>query len=237
MATPYFQFKQFCIWHHKCAMKVGTDGVLLGSWANTTNCRTILDIGCGSGLISLMLAQRSNAHIDAIDIDHGAFCQTTENIELSDFREQVCAHHIPLEAYALDCQIKYDLIVSNPPYFEDSLKGPDKQRNTARHTDSLTLDNLLSDCFRLLNKEGRLALILPYDQKDLLQGKINQHRLFAQRITSVIPTVGGKPKRLLIEIGKTEPATIDTNELAIEIARHQYTEDYINLTRDFYLKM
>lgn len=237
MATSYFQFKQFRIWHHKCAMKVGTDGVLLGSWANITNCKTILDIGSGSGLISLMLAQRSNAHIDAIDIDYGAFCQTSENAELSDFNQQITAFHLPLNTYTLDCQKKYDLIVSNPPYFKDSLKGPDRQRNTARHTDSLTLTNLLTDCCRLLNKEGRLALILPYDQKELLQDKLNQHQLFTQRITSVIPVVGSKPKRLLIEAGKIAPETIINNELTIEVARHQYTEDYIDLTRDFYLKM
>ena len=143
MSNPFFQFKQFTIRHDKCAMKVGTDGVLLGAWAGTESCSRILDVGTGTGLIALMLAQRSKAVVDAIDIDADACLQAQENAESSLFAGRINVFHSDLADFAQASTHLYGLIVSNPPYFVDSLKCPNLQRNTARHTDTLTLEDLL----------------------------------------------------------------------------------------------
>lgn len=238
MPNPYFQFKQFTIRHDKCAMKVGTDGVLLGAWAGTEGCNRILDIGTGTGLIALMLAQRSKADIDAIDIDAEACLQAEENAEASPFAGRIHVIHSALADFASVATRKYDLIVSNPPYFADSLKCPDGQRSMARHTDTLPLDKLLHDSRALLAPGGRLALILPYDRKEYLTECIRKENLFPSKEISVIPVPDAQPKRILIEL-TAEPSASPmlTGRLTIEIARHQYTDEYIRLTKDFYLKM
>ena len=219
-------------------MKVGTDGVLLGAWAGTESCSRILDVGTGTGLIALMLAQRSKAVVDAIDIDADACLQAQENAESSLFAGRINVFHSDLVDFAQASTHLYDLIVSNPPYFVDSLKCPNLQRNTARHTDTLTLEDLLQYSRKLLAPQGRIALILPYDQKDRLTDCIQTQNLFLSKEVSVIPVPDAQPKRLLAEL-TSEPPTSPTfsDRLTIEIARHRYTDEYINLTKDFYLKM
>lgn len=218
-------------------MKVGTDAVLLGSWATIENCRKILDIGTGSGIIALMLAQRSNAAIDALDIDKDACLQAQENIKASPFHNPIQVIHSDLAAYVHNCTLRYDLIVSNPPYFINSLKCPDRQRNTARHTDTLTLMNLLHDSGRLLSAGGKIALVLPYGQLKELQFTAGENRLYINRQTNVIPCTNGLPKRILIELSHEKLDQVTPDILVIEESRHQYTEKYKALTRDFYLKM
>ncbi len=238
MSNPFFQFKQFTIRHDKCAMKVGTDGVLLGAWAGIESCNRILDIGTGTGLIAMMLAQRSKAVIDAIDIDAEACLQAQENTESSPFTERIKIWHSALSDFAQTGMGIYDLIVSNPPYFVDSLKCPDQKRNTARHTDTLTLEDLLQDSRKLLAPQGRIALILPYDQKERLADCIRTQNLFLSKETSVIPVPGAEPKRLLAELTAEAPVfPTYSSQLTIEVARHQYTDEYVSLTKDFYLKM
>lgn len=205
MSNPFFQFKQFTIRHDKCAMKVGTDGVLLGAWTGIESCNRILDIGTGTGLIAMMLAQRSKAVIDAIDIDAEACLQAQENAESSPFAERIKIRHSALSDFAQTDTGLYDLIVSNPPYFVDSLKCPDQKRNTARHTDTLTLEDLLQDSRKLLAPQGRIALILPYDQKERLTDCIRTQNLFLSKETSVIPVPGAEPKRLLAELTAEPP--------------------------------
>lgn len=238
MANPFFQFKQFIIRHDKCAMKVGTDGVLLGAWANTGLCRSILDIGTGTGLIALMLAQRSTALIDAIDIDADAYTQAVENATDSPFAGRIRVVHTTLADYTAGCQTRYDLIVSNPPYFSDSLKCPNGKRSIARHTDTLPLPELIKDCCQLLAPNGRIALVLPSDQSERLLSMAGQNNLYLCRRTDVLPLPNTSPRRMLIELAsnQTIPSPV-TNSLVIETARHQYSEEYKALTRDFYLKM
>ena len=237
MANPYFRFKQFTIYHDKCAMKVGTDGVLLGAWVNPEKDHSILDIGTGSGLISLMLAQRTSAEIDAIDIDKDAYLQAQENISKAPFENLFQIYHSSLKSFVTQTKKKYDLIVSNPPYFIDSLKTPDEQRNLARHTDELSLYDLIIDSKKLLNSNGRIALILPFDQQSLLQKIIEENGLFIYRQTNVIPIQGGVPKRILIELSGHEISEPQIESLTIEINRHQYTPEFCTLTKDYYLKM
>lgn len=235
MANNYFSFKQFTIWHDRCAMKVGTDGVLLGAWTNIQESQRILDIGTGTGLIAIMLAQRcSHAHITGIDIDKEAVCQANENILASPWKDRV--EVLPQDLRTYRPQALYDTIVSNPPYFVNSLKCPDNQRNTARHTDTLDMDELLGKVASLLTDEGRFSIILPYEQGSDLLSTAASKGLYPSRETAIITRPGLSPKRLLMEFRKTKEA-FQTDELVIELERHVYSPEYIELTRDFYLKM
>lgn len=237
MANPYFQFKKFTVWHDKCAMKVGTDGVLLGVWANTEKCQRILDIGTGTGLVALMLAQRGTAMLDAIDIDSDACLQARENIAKSPFANRIQVYQTPLSEYIPEEHIKYDLIVSNPPYFVDSLKCPDTKRSLARHTDTLSLPDLLRDSRKLLAPEGNIALVLPFEQRESLINFARRESLFPARETHVSPIPDANPKRLLIELSAKPVADPRLSHLTLEIERHRYTDEFTALAKDFYLKM
>lgn len=236
-----FKFKQFTIHQDRTAMKVGTDGVLLGAWAPiapTAQC--ILDIGTGTGLIALMLAQRyPSLNITAIDIDKSSIEQATENIKNSLFAQYITTHHTSLQSY--NPEEKYDAIVCNPPYFVASLKCPDSQRTQARHTDSLSFDELLSHSARLLNDEGSLSVILPVTEGNQLIALASQYGFTLTQQVHVLPTPTSAPKRLLMHFTKksmvNSQQSIVNSQLIIELARHQYTPEYITLTRDFYLKM
>lgn len=238
MANPYFRFKKFTVYHDKCAMKVGTDAVLLGAWADTSFCRNILDIGTGTGIIALMLAQRSQATVEAIDIDKEACVQATENAAASPYTERIKVVHASCADFAASNQQKrYDLIVSNPPYFINSLKCPDNKRTVARHTDTLLLSDLIREAQTLLSPSGRIALVLPYEQLEEVKALASANHLYICRQTDVIPTPGAAPKRLLMELSTTEENIKNRDTLTIEEARHQYTPEYIALTKEFYLKM
>ena len=234
MPNPFFRFKQFTVYHDRCAMKVGTDGVLLGAWARVSQARHILDIGTGTGLIALMLAQRSDAMITAIDIDEGAVAQATDNAGNSPWTSRIRVLKQDLCQYATDQ--RFDVIVSNPPYFIDSLKCSDNQRNTARHTDTLDASRLLCKASELLHPEGHFSLIIPAEQVPQIQRLGEECGLYLTRHTAVITRPGLPPKRALLEFRKTN-GTCQTDELVIELDRHVYSEDYIALTREFYLKM
>lgn len=236
MANSFFKFKKFIVYHDKCAMKVGTDGVLLGAWAEVVNTKKIIDIGTGSGLIALMLAQRSEAEIEAIDIDASACIQAEENIAASLFKDRIRVKHLSLQSLAEQSNDKYDLVVSNPPYFEASLLSPVHERNLARHNNTLSLDSLLRNGKKILSPEGRIALILPYDREEELNQRVADLGLFFSKKAYVRPMPKAGYKRLLAEISP-QASICQENELTIEIARHQYTPAYIELTKKFYLKM
>jgi len=235
MPNPYFTFKQFSIRHDRCAMKVGTDGVLLGAWTDLHHSRHILDIGTGTGLIALMLAQRNNeCQITAIDIDTEAVGQATDNIQNSPWKDRVVA--ICQDICTYQANGMFDTIVSNPPYFIDSMKSPDNQRTTARHTDSLDANRLLEKVSELLTPEGQFSIILPADQTKNLILIANQNGLYPSRCTQVITRPGLSPKRVLMEFRKTHQEYLQ-DELIIELDRHVYSQEYIALTKEFYLKL
>lgn len=237
MPNNYFKFKQFTVYQDKSAMKVGTDGVLLGAWANLSDAKNVLDIGTGTGLISLMINQRLSANviIDAIDIDEDAIVQAKENIEKAGAGNINCIRQ-SLQSFAENCNRKYDLVISNPPYFSSSLHSPDKQRTMARHTDTLPIESLIGLSARLITDTGKFAIIYPYTGKELLISITTGAGLYVSRITDVYPTPQSEPKRILLEFSKTETA-VQHNQLIIETKRHVYSDEYIALTRDFYLKM
>ena len=224
MSTPNFRFKQFTIWHDKCAMKVGTDGVLLGAWCPKGT--RILDVGTGSGLIARMLMQRCpEAEVEGIDIDKAAVEQAREN--------GVTAFCSSLQNW----QGSYDLIVSNPPYFQNSLKNPDKSRQTARHTDTLRYDELIAHSARLLKENGQLALILPADAESEILQIAAQHALTCTRITRVYSKVSKPARRVLLafEMSRSRDLEMTTNTLVLEDEKGGRSAAYSKLCEEFYL--
>lgn len=230
-----FKFKQFDIFQDRTAMKVGTDGVLLGAWTNAENKPSILDIGTGTGLISLMLAQRfQDAQINAIEIDKEAYEQAKENFLNSKFNHRLFIVNQPLQDY--QSPQKFDLIVSNPPFFINNQRVEADARKKARQQDSLTFEELLLRTSQLLQPTGDASFIIPFDLEEDFLAISAKFELFPSKITRVKGNKDAEIKRSLINLNFFQ-AEIDYSELIIEVERHQYTKDYINLTRDFYLKM
>lgn len=237
MSNPYFGFKNFTVYHDKCAMKVGTDGVLLGAWVKLRKAKKVLDVGTGTGLIALMLSQRSGGllSVDAIDIDESAVFQTLENVGRTPFLH-IKAIHTSLQEYDKRCEEKYDMIVSNPPYFSSSLHSPDGKRTLARHTNSLPMVEFMTISARLLSPNGYLSLVFPYSEKDLLIKLAENVGLFVSRITNVYPMSHLNAKRVLLEFSKVKQEA-EITDLIIEKERHVYTDDFAGLVKDFYLKL
>ncbi len=229
-----FQFKQFTIRQNNCAMKVGTDGVLLGAWTNLDNVFNILDVGTGTGLIALMLAQRyRHAIIDALEIEKNAYKQAVENVKNSPWNNRIQVIHSSLQTFK--SEKKYDVIVSNPPYFSHSLKNPNIFRTTARHNDSLSSSELIIHAKKLLKSDGKLAVIFPATEALLLQKQAIDEGFHISKLTKVIPKTNAETKRLLMEFSLL-PTTYIENEIVIEKGeRHNYSDDYKKLTKDFYL--
>jgi len=234
MSNPFFRFKQFTVYHDLCAMKVGTDGVLLGAWSDCKKAKTILDVGTGSGLIALMLAQRSNAQIHAIDIDENACKQAKINFDNSPFFDRLIVENAAFQHWKTS--LLFDLIVSNPPYFSDSLKSPNSGRNFARHNDSLFFADLIKKSSSLLNPDGRIAVIIPFAGFELFQSLAMENHLFLCRKTLVASLPQKPPKRILLEYSNKESGYRE-DLLLIEKSQSFYSEEYIGLTEDFYLNM
>lgn len=267
MGSPNFRFKQFTVWHDRCAMKVGTDGVLLGAWSplpkagvqkfrssevTTEQAQSaaehlnssiavseyhykakVLDVGTGSGLIALMLAQRiERTQITAIDIDSGAVEQAKYNFSQSPWSDRLRCQQTALQD--LKGEAIFDLIVSNPPYFQDSLKNPDSQRAMARHTDSLSYNELLTHSARLLTDKGILALVLPIEAEQQIIALAKTHRLYPTHITHVYPKPGKAAKRLLIALSPIT-SNISYCTLTLESENAPRSEEYKELTKEFYL--
>jgi len=218
-------------------MKVGIDGVLLGAWATTDNTKKTLDIGTGTGLIALMIAQRSSATIQAIDIDESAILQTRENISNSLWAERISAQQTSLQEFAKSTTERFDLIVSNPPYFVNSTKAPAQSRNTARHTDMLTHEELIESAIQLLNPTGRICIILPVNEGLECTDFAESKGLFCTKQVTVFPKPNAPAKRLLLEFS-LQFAMKEISEITIESSvRHHYSPEFTALAKDFYLKL
>jgi tRNA1Val (adenine37-N6)-methyltransferase len=230
-----FRFKQFSIRHEKSGMKVGTDGVLLGAWTDVNDAKQILDIGTGSGVIALMLAQRTNeqTHLDAIEIDTLAYEEAKENIEASPWREKIKIHLCAVQDFRV--HKRYDLIVSNPPYFQNSFKPPDAKRVVARHTENLSFTDLLNAAEYLLAANGRLNVILPTTEGDYFEALAAAKNFTLTRKWS-FRTRHEKPvERWLMEFSKHSKPT-QTGEILLYNQGEEWSDEYRQLTRDFYLK-
>jgi tRNA1Val (adenine37-N6)-methyltransferase len=235
MPNQEFVFKQFKILQDKCAMKVGTDAVLRGSWVNTSNTKNILDIGTGTGIIALMLAQKSDAIIDAIDIDKSAAIQAAENANECKWKERIHIQHISLQQFALESKTKYDLIVSNPPYFIDSSKALEESRTNARHTDQLAYDDLLKGVLQLLSATGKFYVILPTKEGDQFRDMAEESKLFLTKMTRVFTRADKSEKRLLMRFEFTRKTFSEDSIVIEKEERHSYTDEYKELTKDYYL--
>ena len=233
-----FKFKQFTVNQDKCAMKIGTDSVLLGSWTSlTNNPESILDIGSGTGVIALLLAQRSRAElIDAVEIDESAYEQCVENFENSPWSDRLFCYHASLQEYCLDFDDKYDLIISNPPFYDDTYKSENSQRDLARFQDAMPFELLIDCVSKLLSDNGIFSVIIPFKEEKHFINLALRSNLFPNRILHVKGNPSSKIVRSLIEFSFVQ-SRIKKEEITIEITRHQYTQEYINLTKDFYLKM
>lgn len=230
-----FTFKKFKVNQELAAMKVGLDAVLLGAWANGAKTTNILDVGCGTGLLSLMMAQRfAEAQIHAIDIEDGALKQSAINFANSDFAERIRLTNISVQQLAKNSMQKYDAIVCNPPYFSKSLKAQNHARNTARHDDSLSLHALIEACASLLNSEGILSLVLPIDKENELLKYAGLSGLFINRKMLVRHTFNKPVKRGYWQLSKREFAT-DTMCLNVKEGA-DYSKAFKEITMDFYLK-
>jgi tRNA1Val (adenine37-N6)-methyltransferase len=234
-----FTFKQFTIEQDNCAMKVGTDGVLLGAWSPIPkNTFSVLDIGAGTGLLSLILAQRTEAEqIDAIEIDEKAYEQCVENFENSKWADRLFCYHAGLDEFLEEMEDEsFDLIISNPPFYTDDYKSENKSRDLARFEDALPFDELIESAANLLSEFGIFSVIIPFKEEDKFIALAKEFQLFPFKITRVKGTPTSEIKRSLLAFTWDEQITI-TDELVIEIERHQYTPEYIELTKEFYLKM
>ncbi len=247
MANDFFQFKQFTVFQSRCAMKVGTDGTLLGAWAEINgsfptpvsggapvldDAPSILDIGTGTGLIALMLAQRfPDAHILGIDIDGEACQQAQENVSRSPFSSRITIAHRDVQ----EQQGLFDAIVSNPPFFEASLECPDDQRTLARHTASLSYRTLMENAWRLLADEGVFSLIIPAEGRQHLEAEAVLCGFFKTRQCAVKTTPKKQPRRYLLAFRKHPAAQVELTEGVIETAPNKRSEWYQQLTNDFYL--
>lgn len=236
-----FVFKEFTVNQDKTAMKVGTDAVLLGAWCSINFPDTILDVGAGTGVLSLMMAQRSDAFtIDAVEIDDLAYEQAVENFEESSWGDRLFCYHATFQEFSEEMaeeEENYDLIISNPPFYTDDFKTEDESRNKARFTTALSFQDLLEGVSKLLSKQGVFAVIIPFKEESNFIKKAKEYQLYPCRVCHVKGNELSEIKRSLIEFSFSNSLELISENLIIEHERHQYTEDYIDLVKDFYLKM
>ena len=234
-----FNFKKFSVNQDKCAMKIGTDGVLLGAWCPVDNNPfSVLDIGAGTGILSLMLAQRSNAEqIDSLEIDEEAYEECVENFENSPWSDRLFCFHASLDEFIEEPEDEYDIIISNPPFYSEDYKSDNSQRDLARFQDALPFEDLVEAADLLLSENGIFAVIIPFKEEERFIDLCTEVELFPVKVTRIKGSHTTPIVRSLLAFKRYELSVLTADELVIEINRHEYTDEYINLTKDFYLKM
>lgn len=233
----YFQFKQFRIHQEKSAMKVNTDGVLLGAWTDINGANTVLDIGAGTGLISLMIAQRSDAIITGIEIEKNAADEAAQNVKNSKWSDRVSIQHISFQDFVTTSPNKFDLIVSNPPFFSNGVKNTNPHLSMARHNHMLPFSDVIEGTTKLLSENGMLSIILPADSALEFIEKARSKGLFLTRLTEVKPFPDTEPNRCLMEFGKVQVTLQKTEMSVFDETRKDYSKEFKSLARDFYLKL
>jgi tRNA1Val (adenine37-N6)-methyltransferase len=236
MSNPFFQFRQFKVFHEKSSMKVGTDAVLIPCLTDFSNAQKILDVGCGSGVISLMCAQLSNAEILAIDIHKNSVEQAQENFNVSPWANRLISKHISFQEFAKQNPGKFDLIISNPPFFKDSMKSPEMNRNLARHTDALSQRDILNSARSLLKLQGILSLILPLTEGEEMILKAKEEGFHLKTRVNIKPKSTKSVNRIVIQFSLNEQK-VEVRELIIREENNEYTKAYKELTKDFYLAL
>ena len=233
-ANDMFKFKQFTIDDSACAMKVGTDGVILGAWAEVSDAKRILDVGTGSGLIALMISQRNaQATVDAIDIDGDAVSQASANVKASPFGSRIRLKTVDFAV--IEKNEKYDAIVSNPPFYNEQTNCPDTRRDAARHTSSLPFETLICKARAHLNDDGCLSVIIPYGEASNFIATAAAHKLALSHRTDIHPNPRKEPKRTLLTFKCKRLNSTTTDKLFIRNEDNEYSTEYKLLTKDFYL--
>jgi len=235
VANDYFRFKGFTIRQERTAMKVGTDGVLLGSWAPAPHRGCILDVGSGTGLIAIMMAQRCGARVTALEIDRDAFLQARENIENCMWHHRIDLIHQSFQDYCKSHTGAFDVIVSNPPWFRNALPSPTSGRNKARHNSVLPWSDLLEGGTRLLKDSGVLSLILPYEEAGELITEAEKRKLYCTERMNIRPNIRKAPKRVMMNLGFTQRHRREETIAIEKDQRHHFTPAYRHLTKSFYL--
>ncbi|MFZ4522447.1 MAG: tRNA1(Val) (adenine(37)-N6)-methyltransferase [Bacteroidales bacterium] len=229
-----FRFRQFAVEDSRSTLRVGTDSMLLGSWADPKKAKTILDIGTGCGVLSLMMAQKSKAMIEAIEIDEPSVVEAAKNFQNSPWAERISIVNTSLQKFAIDPPSHFDFIVTNPPYFSNSLKSPSERVNQSRHDDTLSLDELVHHAARLISDEGRFALILPFGQTERLLASCEKSGLFLSRRIVVHSKYGSPPKRAMLEFTQHHINQPDGAVLTILGDDGKFTPEYLALTKGFH---
>lgn len=231
-----FTFKQFEIDDSLCAMKIGTDAVLLGAWTNCMGAENILDIGTGSGILALMMAQKSQAEITAIEIEENSCRQAQLNFQKSKWNNRISLNHTSLQKFSIECSIKFDVIISNPPYFVNSLKPEKTNRAIARHTDTLSIEELFKYTVKLMHAESTFNLIFPAEYTEQLINEAAANKLHLIQLCEIQPNTEKAANRVMMRFSLTEKS-LTHEKIVIELdKRHHYSNEYIHLTKDFYLK-
>ena len=237
MSNP-FRFKQFEVHQDRAAMKIGTDGVLLGAWVSIDHePQTVLDIGTGTGLIALQLAQRSGAQlIDAVEIDQDAYEQCVSNFEASTWSDRLFCYHASIQEYASEMEEEYDLITSNPPFFVDGPTSGDFSRDTARFDDALPLEHLVVCSLHLLSGDGRLAIVIPTDRESEMLELAEKHQVHLNRRCRVKGNPEADFKRVMMEFSFFDDELIE-EELCLRDEQGKFSSAYLELVDDFYLDL
>lgn len=229
-----FHFKQFSLHHHRSTMKVGTDAVLLGIWTELNGVKTVLEVGTGSGIISLLLASRAKLKIDAVELDKASCEEATENFAAAELKSELKVFHSDFNDFVASHQEKYDLIISNPPFFINDLKSENQSRRQARHTDTLTYGQLIQGTLKLLNPLGKLSVVLPYKESRIFIPMAKEVGMFLQKQMLVFPKHCTPPNRINLLFGKEE-SVLKTDKLIIRKEDGNLTQQYLDLVDDFYL--
>jgi len=237
MSNNYFTFKKFTVNQQYAAFKVTTDSVLLGAWADLGSCRTVLDIGTGTGILALMAAQRSAAKIVAVEPDRSSFMQAGLNFAASPWHDRLTLYNTTIQDYMPDAGLLFDAIITNPPYFVDSLLNPDEGKARTRHNVSMNYEDLADAALRLMAPAGTLNLVLPGNEAERFTVIAAAHNLHCSRRLLVRPTPELPPALVLMSLKRGAAAACEESSMVIEEGgRHQYSEEYVSLTKDFYLK-
>lgn len=216
-------------------MKVGTDAVLLGVVADVENAGKILEIGTGCGVIALIVAQRSQARIDAIEIDEQSVIQARENAGNSPWKDRINIIHCPLQNYARRTVEKYDMVISNPPYFTHSLKSPFEKRNISRHDDELSFDDLIKGSSELMLPDASLWVILPLNQEREFMEKAIKSGLYIHSMMKINHKQGKKYQRIILQLRKSKAESVVEKDLSMKNEDDSFSKGYVDLTNDFYL--
>lgn len=235
--NSYFQFKKFRILQEKAAMKVNTDGVLLGAWTNIADAKSVLDIGAGTGLISLMIAQRSGAFISGVEIEKNAAEEAFRNVQNSEWSTRISIQNCSFQEFVKTTNQHFDVIVSNPPFFSNSVKNTNPHLSMARHNHLLPFEDIIAGSNELLGDAGTLSLILPAASAREFIEKAQQENLFLKRRTLVKPFPHKEPNRCLMEFSKAQSVQENTSMSVFDESGKDYSEEFKNLARDFYLKL